>query len=148
MAGANPTDRLNDINQLTLMPDAIWPTAAAPAAPTPLNTPAPASVDVPISSNPQYADPVALQTADPTMTTSTGAVKSPTASSPRAMTRMWMRRPAQGSPIRRTRGVQITALARTTYSSRTPAGKSQATSNTKYDLVCKGWPNYPAGKPL
>ena len=42
MAGANPTNRLNDINQLTMMPDAIWPTpAAAAAAPTPVAQPAP-----------------------------------------------------------------------------------------------------------
>ena len=34
----NPTGRLNYMNQLTMMPDAIWPTAAAPTAPTPLNT--------------------------------------------------------------------------------------------------------------
>ena len=77
-AKGNSAQQSSLMGQYTAMPDAVWPTAA-PAAPTPLNTPAPASVDVPTSSNPQAVDPVAFQTADPTTTTVTGGVKVPNA---------------------------------------------------------------------
>ena len=65
-AAKDPTGRLNYMNQLTMMPDAVWPAPAAAAAPAALNEPGPsASTSV---------SPTASSTInDPTTTTTTGA---------------------------------------------------------------------------
>ena len=66
--GKNPTggnDTMQYWNQMTTMPDAIWPTPA-PTAPTPLAEPAPAPATI-------VAPSAATTIVDPTTTTTTGA---------------------------------------------------------------------------
>jgi hypothetical protein len=67
-----PTDTMQYWNQVTAMPDAIWPTAA-PAAPTPLNQPPPSVQNIVSGADLQST----INTLDPTSTTSTGTPKVP-----------------------------------------------------------------------
>jgi hypothetical protein len=71
--GQNPTgvnDTMQYWNQMTTMPDAIWPTPA-PTAPTPLNEPGPSAQNI---TTPQ----VDVTKTDPTSTTTTGTPGVPT----------------------------------------------------------------------
>jgi hypothetical protein len=71
--GQSPTgvnDTMQYWNQMTTMPDAIWPTAA-PAAPTPLNEPGPSAQTI-------TAPQTDITTIDPTSTTTTGTPGVPT----------------------------------------------------------------------
>ena len=77
-AAHDSAGRLAAMNQLTMMPDAVWPTAAAPAPAAPAPAPvAPTVTPVPVTNNPQYVDPVAIAKIDPTVGTSTGAPQLP-----------------------------------------------------------------------
>jgi hypothetical protein len=73
-APTGPVDTSQYLGQLSMMPDAVWPTAA-PAAPTPIAQPAPTAQSI--------VDPSAnlqstIQTIDPTSTTTTGTPGVPT----------------------------------------------------------------------
>jgi hypothetical protein len=71
--GQSPTgvnDTMQYWNQMTTMPDAIWPTVA-PAAPTPLNEPGPSAQNI-------TAPQTDITTIDPTSTTTTGTPGVPT----------------------------------------------------------------------
>jgi hypothetical protein len=65
-----PVDTSQYLSQLSLMPNAIWPTAA-PTAPTPLNEPGPSAQNI-------TAPQTDVTTIDPTSTTTTGTPGVPT----------------------------------------------------------------------
>ena len=76
--GGSGNNWFYNIDSVPTAPAAATPAATPAAAPTAAPAPvAPTVVDVPTSSNSQAVDPVALQAADPTTTTVTGAVKVP-----------------------------------------------------------------------